>query len=90
LMSPEEASAVAFTPVEAALASEAMSTHIIGDVETVADGLHALQERTGANELMISTRVHSQEARVRSLSLVATSWGLHDDAAAVRLRERGV
>jgi len=84
LMSPEEASAVAFTPDEAALASEAMSTHVIGDVEMVGDGLRALQERTGANELMISTRVHSQEARVRSLSLVATSWGLHDDAAAVR------
>jgi luciferase family oxidoreductase group 1 len=76
LMSPEEVSAVAFTPDEAELAREAMSTHVIGDVEMVTDGLHALQDRTGADELMISTRVHSQEARVQSLSLVAKGWGL--------------
>jgi luciferase family oxidoreductase group 1 len=80
LMSPEEATAVAFTPDEAALARDAMSTHVIGDPAMVADGLHALQSRTGANELMISTRVHSQEARVQSLSLLAGAWGLHDDS----------
>jgi luciferase family oxidoreductase group 1 len=84
LMSPEEVAAIAFTPDEAALASEAMSTHIIGDTEMVADELHALQERTGADELMISTRVHAQEARVRSLTLVAKAWGLPDGSPAAR------
>lgn len=76
LMSPEEVSAVTFTPDEAELARDAMSTHIIGDVDVVADGLRALQQRTGADELMVSTRVHAQEARVQSLSLVAKGWGL--------------
>jgi luciferase family oxidoreductase group 1 len=84
LMSPEEASAVTFTPDEAALARDAMSTHVIGDDAMVADGLRALQERTGADELMISTRVHSQAARVQSLSLVASAWGLRDESPAAR------
>jgi hypothetical protein len=35
-----------------------------------------LQRRTGADEIMLSTRAHSYEARVRSLTLVATRWGL--------------
>jgi luciferase family oxidoreductase group 1 len=77
LMSPEEVAAVPFTPDEAELSREAMSTHVIGDAETVAEGLRALQQRTGVDELMISTRVHSQEARVHSLSLVASAWGLN-------------
>jgi hypothetical protein len=42
----------------------------------VRDGLVELQRRTDADELMISTRMHSYEARVRSLTLVAQSWGL--------------
>ena len=77
LMSPDEVAAVDFTPDETALAHAAMSTHIIGDGEMVANGLHSLQERTGANELMISTRVHSLEARHSSLSLIARGWGLN-------------
>jgi luciferase family oxidoreductase group 1 len=76
LMSPEEVASMGFTPEEAALASDAMSTHVIGDVDTVVEGLHALAKRTGADELMISTRVHSHEARLTSLSLLAKGWGL--------------
>jgi luciferase family oxidoreductase group 1 len=76
LMSPDEVAAVDFTPEETALAAAAMSTHIIGDAETVANGLHALRERTGANELMVSTRVHSLEARHTSLALIAKCWDM--------------
>jgi alkanesulfonate monooxygenase SsuD/methylene tetrahydromethanopterin reductase-like flavin-dependent oxidoreductase (luciferase family) len=53
-----------------------MSSHLIGTPETVSEGLVRLQERTQADELMISTRMHSYEARVRSLTLVAEAWGL--------------
>ncbi len=53
-----------------------MSSHLIGTPETVLEGMIRLQERTQADELMISTRMHSYEARVRSLSLVAERWGL--------------
>lgn len=76
LMSPDEVAAIDFTSDEATLANAALSTHVIGDEATVVAGLHALQERTGANEIMISTRVHSLEARHTSLSLIAKGWGI--------------
>jgi alkanesulfonate monooxygenase SsuD/methylene tetrahydromethanopterin reductase-like flavin-dependent oxidoreductase (luciferase family) len=74
--SPEEAAAYGFSPLEAEIAAEAMATHLIGDPTTVAQGLSQLVERTAADEIMISTRVHSHEARVESLALVAGAWGL--------------
>jgi luciferase family oxidoreductase group 1 len=76
LPSPEEAEAYPFTPAEMAVVEEAMSSHLIGEPETVREGLVELQRRTAADELMISTRMHSYEARVQSLTLVAEVWGL--------------
>ena len=76
LPSPEEAAAYSFTPLEEAIATEAVSTYLIGDSDAVAYGLSHLVQRTGTDELMISTRVHSLEARIRSLALVAEAWGL--------------
>jgi luciferase family oxidoreductase group 1 len=71
LPSPEEAEAYRFSPAELAVVEETMATHLIGDPVTVQEGLAQLQRRAGADEIMLSTRVHSYEARVRSLSLVA-------------------
>jgi hypothetical protein len=68
---PEEAEAYSFTAGEMAIVDESMSSHVIGTPEIVLEGLVQLQERTQADELMISTRMHSYEARVRSLTLVA-------------------
>jgi luciferase family oxidoreductase group 1 len=76
LPSPEEAAAYSYTPAEAALVEDTTSSHLIGTPETVYEGLVRLQERTAADELMISTRIHSYEDRVRSLALVAETWGL--------------
>jgi luciferase family oxidoreductase group 1 len=76
LPSPEEAEAHTFDAAETALVEEAMATHIIGDPETVHHGLVSLQRRTGADELMLSTRTHSYEARALSHTLVAHRWGL--------------
>jgi luciferase family oxidoreductase group 1 len=76
LPSPEEAEAYSFTAGEMAIVDESMSSHVIGTPEIVFEGLVQLQERTEADELMISTRMHSYEARVRSLTLVAQRWGL--------------
>jgi alkanesulfonate monooxygenase SsuD/methylene tetrahydromethanopterin reductase-like flavin-dependent oxidoreductase (luciferase family) len=76
LPSPEEAEAYSFTAGEMAIVEESMSSHLIGTPETVFEGLVQLQERTQADEFMISTRMHSYEARVRSLTLVAERWGL--------------
>ncbi len=76
LPSPEEAAAYEFTPLEEEIAAEAMSTHLIGDQSTVRDGLVALLERTAADEIMVSTRLHSLAARLRSFDLVAQAWGI--------------
>jgi luciferase family oxidoreductase group 1 len=76
LPSPEEAEGYPFTPEEMSIVDEAMSTHVIGDPETVHEGLQQVQRRTDADEIMLSTRAHSYEARVRSLTLIADRWGL--------------
>jgi luciferase family oxidoreductase group 1 len=76
LPSPEEAAAYEFTPEELAIAREAMSSHVIGDPTSVREGLRDLQQRTHADEIMVSTRIHSHDARLRSLELVASLWGL--------------
>jgi luciferase family oxidoreductase group 1 len=69
--SPEEAAAYRYSEAERALVEHTLATHVIGDPPAVRRGLQALADRTGADELMISTRIHSPEARLRSLELVA-------------------
>ncbi len=81
LPSPEEAAQYSFTDAERSIVEDAMSTHLIGDPDMVTDGLRQLQDRTGADEIMLSTRSHSYETRVRSLSLIAGSWGLATPAS---------
>jgi len=76
LPSPEEADVYPYTAEEIAVIEEAITSHVIGDPKTVREGLVALEQRTNADELMISTRTHSYEARVRSCALIAESWGL--------------
>jgi luciferase family oxidoreductase group 1 len=73
---PEEAEGYAFTSAETEIIDEALASHVIGDPETVLEGLQKLQSRTDADELMLSTRTHSYEARVQSFTLVAEAWGL--------------
>jgi luciferase family oxidoreductase group 1 len=74
--SPEEGASYPYTPADRALVEDAMATHVIGDPGSVQRGLSELQVRTGADEIIVSTRVHSFEARSRSLELVAEAWNL--------------
>jgi luciferase family oxidoreductase group 1 len=74
--SPDEAAAYPFSDEETHVVDEALATHVIGDPDAVRKGLIQLQERTSADELMLSTRTHSYHARETSLRLVAESWGL--------------
>ena len=80
LPSPEEAAEYPFSAAEKSIIEEAMSTHLIGEPETVTGGLRRLQDRTDADEIMLSTRVHSFEARVQSFRLVAEFLDEIDDA----------
>ena len=74
LPSPEDAAAYRFSDVERAHVERVMSTHVIGDPDRVVAGLSGLAERTGADELILSTRLHDFETRRRSLELVAGAW----------------
>jgi luciferase family oxidoreductase group 1 len=72
--SAEEADAYPFSHAERVLVEQAMATHVIGGPSTVHEGLLELQDRTGADELILSTRAHSYEVRAQSLELVAARW----------------
>jgi luciferase family oxidoreductase group 1 len=71
---PEEAAAYRYTDQERVLIESATSSHLVGDPDQVHRGLLDLVERTAAEEIMVSTRVHSYQARLQSLALVAERW----------------
>jgi luciferase family oxidoreductase group 1 len=81
VVTPEEAAAYPYTPEERALMESMTAEHVVGDPGTVQRGLATLVERTGADELMLSTRAHDLTTRSRSMTLVAERWGLLADAA---------
>ena len=76
VVSPEEAAAYPYTDQERALIEAATASHIVGDPVTVQAGLDALVARTGADEVMLSTRAHSFDVRARSLTLVAERFAM--------------
>jgi len=76
VVSPEEAAAYPYTEQERALIEAATASHIVGDPVTVQAGLDALVARTGADEVMLSTRAHSFDVRARSLTLVAERFAM--------------
>lgn len=56
-------------------------SRIIGSSATVRAGLTELAERTGADELMVSTTTHGLDERLASYELIAGEWGLIRSAA---------
>jgi luciferase family oxidoreductase group 1 len=72
---PEEAQAYAFAPAEREFVDSWLADVVHGTPEEVAAGLRALAERTGADELMLTSTVHTPAARLRSLELVADAFG---------------
>jgi luciferase family oxidoreductase group 1 len=71
---PEEAAAHRFTPAEKESVKAWTGSHVIGDPAAVRARLAALVERTGADELMITTMTHGHDARLASYRLVAETW----------------
>jgi luciferase family oxidoreductase group 1 len=74
LPTPEEAAAYPYRADERAVVEQATATHVIGDPDEVVAGLVALRDRTGADELMVTTRVHAIADRLRSFELLAAGW----------------
>ena len=52
-----------------------MACTVIGDRESAAEGLRELIAETGADELMIDSRIYDQEARIRSHNYTAQAMG---------------
>lgn len=76
LPSPEEAAAHEYGAHEHEIARTWTSSHIVGNPEQVRTDLLALADRTGADELMITTMVHSHTERLRSYELIAQRMDL--------------
>jgi luciferase family oxidoreductase group 1 len=74
---PEEAAAFNPTPHEKELIRSWSGARVVGDPATVGTELTALLERTGADELMVTTMAHGPDDRVRSYRLLADLAGLH-------------
>jgi luciferase family oxidoreductase group 1 len=69
--SPEEAAAYQYSPLEEEIARSWTGSHVVGSPERVRKELLELADRTGADELMITSMVHDHQARLRSYDLVA-------------------
>jgi luciferase family oxidoreductase group 1 len=68
---PDEAAAYRYSPLELEIARSWTSAHVVGSPERVRKELLELADRTAADELMISTSVHSHAERLHSYELVA-------------------
>jgi luciferase family oxidoreductase group 1 len=71
LPTPEEATAYPYSPEEQAFVERRQRHQVIGSPDTVRRGLQELLDETHADELMLTTVVHSHGERVRSYELVA-------------------
>jgi luciferase family oxidoreductase group 1 len=71
LPTPEEAAAYRFTPLEKELLKGRAGSAVVGDPPTVRAALDELVARTGVQELVVTTMLHSHEARLRSYRLLA-------------------
>jgi luciferase family oxidoreductase group 1 len=76
LPSPEEAAAHDYSEAEESVARSLGGGQAIGGPETVKARLDDLVERTGADELMLTTMVYDHADRIRSYEIVAELYEL--------------
>ncbi|MFJ2033678.1 LLM class flavin-dependent oxidoreductase [Streptosporangium sp. NPDC087985] len=77
---PEEAETYAYSPVEQDFLDDYLSKVVYGDTVRVRAGLEELRKRTEADELMITTMVHSPLDRIRSYELIAQAYEMPQSA----------
>jgi luciferase family oxidoreductase group 1 len=71
LASPEEAARYPYSELEREFIQQRRDGQALGSPETVGRQLTELRERTGADELMLTTMVYDIEDRIRSYELIA-------------------
>ncbi|HTM77671.1 MAG TPA: LLM class flavin-dependent oxidoreductase [Devosia sp.] len=76
LVSPEEASAHAYTEQERRIIEHQSTLWIVGSPQTVRDQIMAKIAESQPDEVMITTTIHNYEHRRRSYRLLAEAFGL--------------
>jgi luciferase family oxidoreductase group 1 len=76
LVSPEEAAAYPYAPIDLQRIARQRERVMVGGIESVKARLQALIDTTRADELMITTMVYDHAARRRSYELLAEAFGL--------------
>ncbi len=71
---PEQAAAYPYSAAELDLLRVMGSTEVVGSAEQVAAGLDELAARFGVAEMIISTRAHGLDAKLRSMELIAQAY----------------
>ena len=87
LPSPEEAASYPYTPAERQLADAHGSMQVVGDPPSVRTQIEELAERTGADEIMVTTNVFDHADRLRSYELLAEAFEISAAGAASTRRE---
>ncbi len=80
--SPESVEDLVFTPAERQAIEAWNASRIVGEPGQVVGELQALADRTGADELMVTTLVHGHDDRLASYRLLAEAAGLSDRVVA--------
>jgi luciferase family oxidoreductase group 1 len=75
LPSPEEATAYPYTPFERSVARDNRSRLIVGSAAVVRARIEEFVRETGANEVMVTSMIHSHAERLRSYELLAEAFG---------------
>ena len=73
---PDDAAAYPYSPMEQQQIRAWTAAHVVGSPTTVAAKLQALIDRTGVDELIVTTMLHSHAFRVRSFELLANAIGI--------------
>lgn len=69
---PEEGYGERLSPIDRLGLQQMLSCSVVGDPEAVRRGIVEFAERTGADELMLTSQIHDHAARVRSYEIVAS------------------
>jgi luciferase family oxidoreductase group 1 len=76
LMSPDEAHKIVLTPQQQGVIDHQSALWIVGSPKTVSDTILETAQSCAADEVMITTTMHSYELRRRSYGLIAQALGV--------------
>ena len=76
LQPPEAFVEADWSPAELAFADESLACSAVGSPGAVREGLQALIERTGADEVVLTAQIFDHAARLKSFALIGEAWGL--------------